>query len=154
MNQNERILRQRAIEKAHAIRDAKLALQSEQYNFFIPLTGVTVLADSVNTPASVQIGSDGDFAIKKITGDFVPNASSLCTISVKISDQGRGNNLTEGYVPLNLFLSPGSSTNALFFAWDFNYILRATSTLQLDFLNTDTSNRAVNLLFFGEKILR
>jgi len=153
-NDQERILREQATQKARATRDASIALQQEAYPFFIPLNNITVPANNVNLSQALTVGSDGDFLIHYITGDIEPSAGGLSTISVRITDQGRGNNITEGYVNANLFLSPGIRTNQLQMPWKFRYLVRATSTLQLDFLNIDVADRVINITFYGQKILR
>jgi len=134
-------------------RQQELIRQKSEYPFFIPLNTVTVAASNVNTTQTITIGSDGDFRISHITGAIEPNGNSLNTISVQITDQGAGRNLTEGYIPANLFLSPGINTNQLFFPWKFNYTVKATATLKFDFLNSDATARTIDILLYGTKIL-
>jgi len=157
-------LRNEALSRTNAQRAAAMANQENEYRFNYVVPTVSVPANNVVTPVTLQIGADGDFFLKAITGSFQnatgAGVNSNKTVSVRITDQGRGNLLTDGFCPLWLFLTPGLLTDQLFFPYKFDYIFKRTATILLEFVSSAVAvapafeNSTVNIVLHGRKVLR
>ena len=140
-------LRDRALKNSMARTQASKALQENEYDHFLPLSNIVVPAGNGITSASVTITQDGDFRIKEILGSFEKSAGVAPTISVRISDQGRGNTIIQGFAPLHLLLTPGEISNPRYYPQKLKYTFSRSSTILFEFTNSDAVNSAtVNIL--------
>jgi hypothetical protein len=114
---------------------------------------------------SLQIEQDADFFIQNITGSIIApadvnglrlpaqtsdfplagavNAAGALIgfadhgLSVKITDTGAGRTLTNGYIPLELILTPGYREQ-FDKPYEFKYYADRNSKLKFEFMNRDT----------------
>lgn len=136
-------------------------IQKYKFNYTYHITAN--IAESQTTPVILQIDQDADFMIEKITGSAYGPVSSTGIvqsagatdfrmpgtttgfagrgITVRITDTGSGRDLTSGYVPIELFLSPGYGRQ-FYTPYPIKYFALRNSRLKFDFRNRDTQTSA------------
>ena|GEM_PF-5955307 len=72
-------------------------------------------------------------------------------LHVRIIDGKSNRTLTEGFVPLELILSPGAYGNPLRLILPFSHIVQRNSYLRLEFVNHTPSHAIVEMAFQGTK---
>jgi len=155
-------------------------VQQNEYGFFYALN--VPVANNNTLPAFLQIEEDADFLIERITGSAygpctepgarildastifplagtaVPSGATLAAyadrgLALKMTDTGSGRELTNGFVPVETFLSPGYGVS-MHVPFPFkNYILRS-SKIRFDIRNRDTTLEQfhfLSIVFHGRK---
>ena len=136
-------------------------VQKYKYNYTYQVAAI--INASATTPQNLTITQDADFLIEKITGrafgpvdtDGIPTQSNtdfplpgIATgqgfagrgLTLRVTDQGSARDLTNGFVPVELLLTPGYGIQ-FYIPYPIKYFLRRNSTLQFDFRNQDTQAR-------------
>jgi len=157
-------------------RDRKIAQQKETARHIYPTQKITIPAATGGNAGSADyqlvIGADADFHILAITGSYgfsylkdptQPEGPTNPVIAhptpqdgaedvaVRITDASTGRLLTEGYVDLELFLSPGAVGNPLRMLYEMDHIVTRAKHLRLEFLNYDSDPCVVQMAFHGRK---
>lgn len=136
-------------------------VQKFKFNFTYHVTAN--VAPSTTTPVILTIDQDADFLIEKITGsaygpvdaDGVVQAAGATDfrmpgtttgfagrgMTVKITDTGSGRDLTSGFVPVELLLSPGYGRQ-FYTPYPIKYFALRNSKLRFDFRNRDSQASA------------
>jgi len=118
------------------------------------------IANNTTLPAILTIEQDADFFVERLTGsaygptnvngvrdlvgltdfDMAGTTAGYADrgLMVKITDTGAGRELTNGFVPLELFLSPGYGI-ALHQPYPFRYFALRNTKFRFDFRNRDTA---------------
>jgi hypothetical protein len=118
----------------------------------------------------LNIEGAGDFLIEEITGSFETLTLSgadivdngICSLSMKIEDNGANKRLMNDFIPLNLMLSPGrvrsdSVTIAdtspypdpIFVPLSMPYLMYQKSSMSITVKNTSTATQKFAILFWG-----
>ena len=131
--------------------------QKQRFNWrnIIALPLITVApGGAIVTPVAINLPSDGNFELLAMTGSFTVPPGELPNVAVRFSDSsGNGNDLTEGYVDLELFLSPGPAGQPLRTFYKFNYLFDPNTTLRAEFINRSPATPVqVKIAFHGRKI--
>ena len=149
------------------------SVQLYKYNYTYTVTGI-IPANTTN-PIILTIEQDADFFIEKITGtaygpvalvtgipgggatdfDMPGTAAGFAArgLQVQITDTGAGRELTNGFVPLEVILTPGYDLG-FFQPYRVNYMAKRNSKLRFDFRNRDTqtnANHQVDIALNGYK---
>lgn len=147
-------------------RDRKISQQRETMRYIYPTQKILVPAASGNNPGSADyqlvIGADADFHILGVTGSYgflygSPETSHATPqdgaedVAIRMTDAATGRLLTEGYVDLELFLSPGAVGNPLRMIYEMDHIVTRSKHIRLEFLNYDTDKCQVQMAFHGRK---
>jgi len=139
-------------------------VQLSKYNFTYVLN--IAVANNTTIPAFLTVEQDADFLIERVTGSAlgptdVNGVRQLASatdfdmagttagyadrgLMIQITDTGAGRNLTNGFVPVELFLSPGYGVS-LHQPYPFRYFALRNTKFRFDIRNRDT---AVNLFHF------
>lgn len=132
----------------------KINAQRYKWRNIIALPLITIAPGGVSvTPVSINLPSDGYFELLAVTGAFTVPVGETPQCAVRFSDSsGNGNDLTEGFVDLDLILSPGPAGEPLRTFYKFNYIFQPNSTLRADFINRSPATPVdVKIAFHGRK---
>lgn len=89
-----------------------------------------------------------------ITAFHAPHAfaqDNADDLGVRLVDGKSNRNLTEGFVPLELILSPGSHGNPLRLTLPFSHVVQRNSYLRMEFLNHTPTPAQIELAFHGTK---
>lgn len=133
-------------------------VQLTKYDFSYVLN--VAVANNTTLPAILTIEQDADFLVERITGNaYGPtdvNGLRLVTqptvfplagtsvgfadrgLMIKITDTGAGRELTNGFVPAELLLSPGYGI-AMNMPYPFRYYALRNTKFRFDIRNRDTS---------------
>lgn len=133
----------------------KLQAQRFKWRNIIALPLVSVpFGGNVVLPVAVNLPSDGYFELIGITGSFDVPPGQKPGVAIRLSDStGNGNDLTEGFVDLDLFLSPGPSGEPLRMVYKFNYLFQPNSTIRAEFINRSPDTDVdVKLALHGRKV--
>ena len=157
-------------------RDKKIAQQKEVMRHLFPTQKINIPAASGNNPGTADyqlvVGSDADFHILGITGSYGflypkdPTSPESQTnpvvahpapqdgavdVGIRITDASSGKLITDGFVGLDLFLSPGAVGNTLEMIYEMDHIVTRAKNLRLELVNYDTDPAIVNIVFHGRK---
>ena len=157
-------------------RDRKIAQQKETMRYIYPTQKIVVAAATGNNPGSsdyqLVIGADADFHILGVTGSYgflyaknpaepVSSTNPIIAhsapqdgaedVAVRMTDAATGRLLTEGYVDLELFMSPGAAGNPLRLIYEMDHIITRSKHIRLEFLNYDSDICQVQMAFHGRK---
>jgi hypothetical protein len=187
-------MRLQSFERITASRRAIELDQQNAFQFHIPRQ-VTVPAGSTIVSLPITIGADGDFLMEKVMISFTLSQSATDasgtapnpyykkpSLTLKVTDKGRGNLLTDSFVPVELIATPGiidstqvtptsgtaytlQNSNQLIYPFKWKYYFKATSTILIEILNLapalpstapiPTANDCVlKIDLYGTKILR
>lgn len=161
---------------AREYRDNKIKQQNEAMRSIYPTQKITIGsatgANAGSADYQLIVGADADFHILGVTGVYGflylkdPTQPEGPTnpiishptpqdgaedVSVRITDASSGKLLTEGYVDLELFLSPGAVGNPLRMIYEFDHIITRSKAIRLEFLNYDSDPCIVQMAFHGRK---
>ena len=141
-----------ALESIQSYITEKLQKQKFNWRYILPTPLITVPPNSIPQPISIPIPSDGFVEVLAITGSFTIPDGELPNVAVKISDSnGNGNDLTEGFVDLELIVNPAGTPLQVFYK--FNYMFAPSSTMRLEFINRSaTASVNVKLAFHSRKL--
>lgn len=148
-------------------------VQKFKYNYTYHITGN--IAPGQTAPVILTIDQDADFMIHKITGSvYGPvNANGVVQtdgatnfpmpgtttgfagrgITVKITDTGTGRDLTNGFVPAELLLSPGYGRQ-FYTPYPIKYFAIRNSKIRFDFRNRDqaaSARQQIDIALNGDK---
>lgn len=134
------------------------AVQKNKYNYTYTVTGI--IQDNTTASIILTIEQDADFYIEKITGSAygpvdattgIPSGADTSFdmpgtaggyaargLQVRITDTGAGRELTNGFVPLEIILTPGYDLGFIT-PYRVNYMAKRNSKLRFDFRNRDTN---------------
>lgn len=147
-------------------------VQKYKYNFTYHIDAI--VAASTTAPQNLTITQDADFQWEKITGrafgpvddNGIPQQSNTDFpmpgiaigqgfagrgLQMQITDQGAARPLTDGFIPVELLLTPGYGVQ-MFLPYPIKYFSRRNSVLQFDFRNQDTqAQQAIDIAINGYK---
>lgn len=147
-------------------------LQQSQYSEKLLLTD-EVPAGSMRM-GKVSITNLGHFLVTRITGTYETLGfndgivdDGVCHLRGKMVDQSSNRPLTNDYIPLDLFLTPGrvktsksggvmtdTPSNGIFWPDDFVYLFAKNSDVSFEVKNDGATSMRYNLCFHGIRIIR
>lgn len=134
-----------------------------------------IVAASASLPTILTIEQDADFLLEKFTGSVygpcddngIPTATATDFpmpgiaagaghagrgLTVRITDQGSGRDMTNGYVPVETLLTPGYGYQ-FHLPYPAKYFMNRSSKIRFDFRNRDTqAQHAVDITLNGFKL--
>ena len=147
-------------------------VQKYKYNYTYKVDGI--VAASTTSPENLTITQDADFQFEKITGraygpcddNGIPTQTNTDFpmpgiaagqgfagrgLQMAITDQGAARPLTDGFIPVELMLTPGYGIQ-MFLPYPVKYFARRNSVIQFDFRNQDTqAQQAIDIAINGYK---
>jgi hypothetical protein len=143
-----------------------------QYSYSVS----AIVAPSGSLPVILNIETDADFMVEKITGtvlgpvdsnglydqagltDFPqPGTGGAAPtfagsgLTLQIVDQGAGRDLTNGFIPIENLLTPGYDVG-MFLPYPYHYFARRNSNIRFDFRNRDTQgSQSADITLTGYK---
>jgi len=157
------------------VQEAAYRRAVQLYKYFYTYTVTAIVPPNATVPVILSIEQDADFFIEKITGAcYGPcTAAGIVTpavatdfdmpgtaigfagrgISIQLTDTGAGRELTNGFIPAELFLTPGYM-NGFFQPYRVQWFVRRNSKLRFDIRNRDTqagANQQVDIALSGYK---
>jgi len=137
--------------------EAAYKRETQKYKYNYTYTVSAIVNPQQTLPVILTIEQDADFYIIQITGsafgpvnsDGIPSGGSTDFnmpgttvgfagrgLSLALTDTGAGRDLTNGYVPVELILTPGYDIG-FHLPYVFKYWARRNSKLKFDFRNRD-----------------
>jgi hypothetical protein len=139
-----------------AVKQKLIAQAKRKQRYEIPIARAIVAPNNVVSTIVAIMPTDGYFLMRSITGTFTCPTTEVPNVAVAIQDTASGNNLTEGYVELVNFLSPGlliaGQVSPFVNPFEMEYLFDLNAQLKLDFINRSTiGNAVVNITLHGWK---
>ena len=150
--------------------------QEVKYNYTYAVS--EVIDEASTEPMYLTIEDDADFLVERVTGScYGPtDADGIPTValtdfpmpgiavgagfagrglSIRIEDVGAGRMLTNGFVPVELLLTPGYDIS-FHLPYPIKYFLKKRSSIQIDVRNRDTqvdARHQIDIAFNGFKYM-
>lgn len=151
-------------------------MQAVKYNYTYALSGI--IDEASTEPLVLTIEEDADFLIERITGscygptdaDGIPQAANTDFpmpgiavgagfagrgLAMQLTDMGNGRELTNGFVPVELLLTPGYDLS-FHLPYPIKYYILKRSSIRVDVRNRDTQTNArhqIDIAFNGTKYM-
>jgi hypothetical protein len=132
--------------------------QAYRYNFTFPQS--VVVPNNGQRSFQIVVDADADFYAERLTGSALGpcNSTGLRQVAqptdfpylgttlgfadrglmVNLKDGGSRIDLTDGFVPLELFFTPGYDVGTFYVPFPFKYYIRRNAKLVFTFINRDT----------------
>lgn len=149
--------------------DHEREMQKVRWNYTYHVSGT--VAAQATSPFTITVEQGTDFKCQWITGSAFAYASGNTTefpmpgaantnwsgrgLSIKITDTRSGRELTSGYVPVELLLTPGYGNNFQH-PYPFRYFFYRNTKIRFDVRNRDVSGskaQSFDIALNGYKIL-
>jgi hypothetical protein len=146
--------------KSNVLAETENLRETQKYKYTFSYGLSVAVPNDSNKTALITIEQDADFKAEKLTGHVIAPANQNGVrqtagatdyplvgttagyaehgVSVKITDSGAGRELTSGFVPLELLLTPGYREQ-FYIPFPWTYFARRNTKLKFEFMNRDTA---------------
>jgi hypothetical protein len=154
--------------------DQVITAQRMRYDEILTTDTSIVCEPLQDTSIEIKVSDLGVFHSETLTGTYTTLNDTgsaivdngVCPLAITIKDGANALPLTNGYVSLDLMLSPGrvrsslatnnlttaAPSSTLFYPMKFDYYFPKLSSIQMVIRNTSNTRQVVQLAFHGERV--